>query len=84
MLFMEIIVYGLFSYFLIGILFSLYFSFVGVKKFDDAAKTAGIGFRLIIFFGVVALWPILAFRFLRKTPVPTETNSHRAAAGGSK
>ncbi len=80
MLVAEIIVYTALVYLAIGFVFSIYFSFFAVKKFDESAKNAGIGFRLIIFFGVVAFWTLLAWRLLRGKNGPLETNAHRKAA----
>jgi amino acid transporter len=80
MLLAEIIVYTVFAYLAMGLLFSLYFSFFAVKKFDESAKDAGIGFRLVIFFGVVALWIIFAWRMIRGRKTPTEINAHRKIA----
>jgi hypothetical protein len=77
----QIIVYTTFVYLAIGFLFSVYFSFFGVKKFDEAAKDAGIGFRLIIFFGVVAFWAMLAWRMLKGKKQPFETTAHKKIAG---
>jgi hypothetical protein len=81
MILAQVIVYISFAYLGIGFLFSSYFSFVAVKKFDQAAKDAGIGFRLIIFFGVVALWPLLVKRLLAGEGQPVEKTSHREMAG---
>ena len=80
MLFAQIIVYTAFIYLTIGFLFSVYFSFFAVKKFDEAAKDAGIGFRLIIFFGVAAFWTLLAWRMFRGKKHPTEKTAHREIA----
>jgi hypothetical protein len=80
MLLAEIIVYTTFVYLAIGFLFSIYFSFFAVGKFDEAAKEAGIGFRLIIFFGVVAFWALLAWRLFRGKKRPVEKTAHRQAA----
>ncbi len=82
MLVAQTIVYTAFLYLVIGFLFSIYFSFFGVKKFDESAKNAGIGFRLIIFFGVAAFWALLAWRLFAGTNQTEETTAHRAAAGG--
>ena len=82
MLLAQIIVYTTLAYLAIGFLFSIYFSFFAVKKFDEAAKDAGIGFRLIIFFGVVAFWALLAWRMFRGEKIPVEKNAHRKMAEG--
>ena len=76
----QIIVYVVFAYLAIGILFSAYFSFFAVKRFDESAKDTGIGFRLLIFPGVVALWVLFAMRILRGEKQPVENTDHRKAA----
>ena len=81
MLLAKIIVYGSFAYLAIGIMFSVYFSFFAVGKFDESAKKSGIGFRLIIFFGVAAFWVLPAFRMLGGSGQPPEITAHRTAAG---
>jgi hypothetical protein len=66
----------------IGLLFGLAFVALGVSRIDPAAKGAGLGFRLIIFPGVLALWPLMIRRWIagKKEP-PVENNAHRAFAG---
>jgi len=54
-------------YALIGVVFALAFVTKGVERIDDAAKGAPIGFRVLIFPGAAALWPVLASRW-RKAP----------------
>jgi len=66
----------------IGALFALAFVLRGVQRIDPAARGAGWGFRLVIFPGSVALWPLLAWRWLRgRSQPPTEHNAHRGASG---
>lgn len=48
-----------------GLLFATAFVSSGVQRVDPAARGAGLGFRLLIFPGVVALWPWLAIRWWR-------------------
>jgi hypothetical protein len=48
-----------------GLLFALPFVLRGVSRIDPVASTGTWGFRLIILPGVVALWPLLALRWLR-------------------
>lgn len=70
-------------YILTGFLFGLYFIRRGMGKIDPSAQQTGIGFKLLIFPGVVALWPILANRLLKhQSHPPEECNAHRKAAGG--
>ena len=69
----------------VGFVFSLAFVWKGVGKIDPAAAEGSWGFRLLIIPGTVALWPILARRWLRGEGPPEERNPHREAAkeGGS-
>lgn len=50
------------AYFAAGGLFALYFVRVGADRIDDAAKGAGFFFRLLLFPGAAALWPLLLVR----------------------
>jgi hypothetical protein len=81
MLVAEIIVWALLTYAAAGVLFAVYFALSGVTKLDDAAKGTGPGFRLIIFPGAAAFWPLLLFRLVKGTHRPAEKNAHRNAAG---
>ncbi len=67
----------------IGFAFALFFVTAGLARVDRTAASGTVGFRVLIFPGVVALWPLLARRWLagRGTP-PEETNPHRRAAAG--
>ena len=42
-----------------------------------------IGFRILIFPGIVAFWPLFAVRLLRGKTVPIERNAHRDRAARS-
>ena len=53
------------------------FVWKGVGKIDPAATEGTIGFRLLIIPGTIALWPILARRWLQKQGPPQECNAHR-------
>ena len=79
MIFAEIIVYAAFIYLAIGILFAVWFATRGVAKLDDAAKDTGFGFRLIVFFGAIAFWVLLARRLAKGTKRPAEKTAHRRA-----
>lgn len=46
-------------YGLAGALFALWFVVSAVGRFDPAARGSGIAFRVLIFPGVAALWPVL-------------------------
>lgn len=48
-------------YILAGMLFAVWFVAGGVGRLDDAARHGSLAFRALIFPGVVALWPLLAW-----------------------
>ena len=54
------------GYLALGILFAMAFVTVGIGRVDPVAKESGVGFRLIIFPGVVATWPWLLKRWALK------------------
>ena len=64
-----------------GLVFALPFVFRGVNRIDSIASESTWGFRVIIIPGVIALWPILARRWMRGLPPPPQSNAHRKAAG---
>lgn len=80
MIFAEIIVYTAFVYLGIGILFALWFVVFGITKLDDSAKGTSVGFRLLIFFGAVPFWILLAWRLFKGEKRPMEQNAHRLEA----
>ena len=69
------------AYVAVGVAFALAFLWRGFERVDPAARESSPGFRLIVLPGVVALWPLLARRWLagRGGP-PVERNAHRRAA----
>ena len=46
-------------YLLIGLLFSIPFYLQGMKKVDAETQQSGMVFKLIIFPGILAFWPVL-------------------------
>ena len=64
MLVLNAVLIGVALYAVIGVLFSFFFVTRGVSRVDPAAAGAPIGFRLLIFPGSVALWPLLLRRWL--------------------
>lgn len=64
----------------VGLVFAIAFVWKGAGKIDPAAVEGTIGFRLLIVPGTIALWPILARRWLRGEGPPEECNAHRDAA----
>ncbi len=68
------------AYVFLGVVFGVPFVVRGVTRIDPVAREGTWGFRLIIFPGVVALWPILAARWIAGGKPPRERNAHRDAA----
>jgi hypothetical protein len=71
-------VYAFYLYFSIGLLFAVAFVTTGVNRLDPNAKGSGVVFRLLIFPGSAAFWPLLLRRWIRgDRDVPEERNPHR-------
>ena len=51
-------------YALLGVLFAVPFVLKGAGRIDAAAEDGSIGFRVLIFPGAVAFWPLLLRRWL--------------------
>ncbi len=71
---------GVGVYSVLGVVFAVPFVVRGVGKIDPVAQNGTWGFRILIFPGSVALWPILLRRWVRNSPMPVEQNSHRQCA----
>jgi len=66
------------GYLIAGILFAASFIFSGVNKIDPHAANGSWGFRLFIFPGAVAFWPLLLRRWMKGAEhPPEEKNAHR-------
>ena len=71
-------VYALYAYTALGVAFALAFVTVGVKRIDSQAIGSSVGFRVLIFPGSVAFWPLLLRRLVSgKEEPPDERNPHR-------
>lgn len=68
------------AYVALGLLFAAAFVSTGVGRIDPSAEHAPIGFRLLIVPGTVALWPLLAIRWIRGQQPPVESTPHKAVA----
>jgi hypothetical protein len=55
----EAFVIAIHGYFVVGTLAAVLFVIVGLERIGSEAKESGVGFRVIIFPGLVALWPLL-------------------------
>jgi hypothetical protein len=62
------------AYIVVGGVFAVVFLARGIGKVDPAAAASGTAFRLIVTPGVVALWPVLLWRW---------KESHRDQAAAS-
>jgi len=64
-------------YALVGAIFGLAFVTFGVQRIDSGAKGSGSGFRVLIFPGSVAFWPLLLRRWVGAQRDPAEeANPH--------
>jgi hypothetical protein len=71
-------VYALVLYMTLGVVFAIAFVCVGVKRIDSQAVGTGLGFRILIFPGSVAFWPLLLRRSVRGiAEPPLERSPHR-------
>jgi hypothetical protein len=61
------------AYALAGALFALTFHGWGLVRLDSGTRGTSLGFRLMITPGVIALWPWLAWLWIRRGPAPTAT-----------
>lgn len=59
------------GYLLAGFAFAVAFVTVGVARIDRAARGTSVVFRLMILPGSVALWPVLAAKWVRRKGEPT-------------
>lgn len=67
---MEIILSYVFAsigvYLLLGFLFYLVFVFKWAGQLDENIKGSGIGFKLLILPGTLALWPVLFLKWKKR------------------
>ena len=50
-------------YLVAGAVFAIFFLTRGIIKVDETAHGSGLGFRLIILPGTIALWPVLLIKW---------------------
>ena len=73
----TLLVSALYLYGIAGLVFAIAFVTTGVKRIDSQA-IGSVGFRVLIFPGSAALWPLLLRRWVSRTgEPPEERNPHR-------
>jgi hypothetical protein len=73
-----LLVDALLLYMTLGVVFAVAFVCAGVRRIDSQAVGTGAGFRILIFPGSVAFWPLLLRRWTKgSTELPMERNPHR-------
>lgn len=68
------------AYAALGAAFAVPFLARGIERLDSGAHGSSWGFRLIVFPGVVAFWPLLLRRWIAGAVLPIEVNAHRRTA----
>lgn len=69
------------AYLACGCLFAAPFVWRGAQRLDPHTAKGSRGFRLLIFPGVIAFWPLLLRRWVKGiSSPPEEGNAHRCAA----
>jgi hypothetical protein len=69
---------ALLLYAVLGFVFAVAFVCAGVQQIDTQAAGTGIGFRILIFSGSVAFWPLLLRRWVKgNSEPPEERNPHQ-------
>ena len=53
----------------LGVLFAAVFVTKGIGQFDPGARGSGAGFRLVVFPGSAALWPLLLAMWISRRRV---------------
>lgn len=59
-------VYIALFYLCIGLIFSILFYRKGMSKIDEIAKDSTLGFKLVVFPGVVIFWPLLLSKWTKQ------------------
>lgn len=68
----------IYLYIAVGFFFAIAFVFSGVQKIDEQAEGPSVGFRFLIFPGIIAFWPVLLRRWRRASgQPPLERNPHQ-------
>ena len=61
----EVILLVVLAYVLCGLAVGVPFVLSGVDRVDEAARGASLGFRLLILPGTIALWPLMATKWIK-------------------
>lgn len=54
-------------YLLLGFAFAIVFTTIGVGRLDEKAKGTSWWFKVLIFPGSMALWPVLLLKWMQKS-----------------
>jgi hypothetical protein len=73
----QIIELAVMGYAACGLAYSAYFYSRVIKTIDSAAKTGSLSFHLVIFPGLVALWPFFAFQYEAQNTDRSMARLHR-------
>jgi hypothetical protein len=71
-------------YVAVGAVFALLFHVRGLTQLDRAAEHGSRGFRIVITPGVIALWPLLARRWLGTASQARDTHRTAIARGAGR
>ena len=61
----QIIIITVLAYCLIGFAFAMFFSLRGVERVDAGAGASHWSFRIMIFPGAAALWPVMLIKWIK-------------------
>ena len=61
----EVILLIVLAYVLCGLALGVPFVLGGVDRVDEAARGASLGFRVLILPGTIALWPLMATKWIK-------------------
>ncbi len=75
----TVLSYTVFLYLAVGLVFAVFFAWNGVGRLDAFARTSGLGFRLALMPGAMALWPYLLWRWLRRKAIGDKSRHLRLA-----
>ncbi|GJM29989.1 MAG: hypothetical protein DHS20C17_26240 [Cyclobacteriaceae bacterium] len=53
-------------YLVIGMVFCLVLLIKGLGKLDPNAESTGVGFKILLTPGIIAFWPILLIKWIKK------------------